>query len=326
MTNEIFSADNKLLEMKTMSNRIYDTVIIGGGPSGYSAALYASRAGLDTLVIEKMSAGGQMLLTDIIENYPGFQDGIDGFTLSENMRVQAEKYGAETVYDEISSCELSGIVKKLSGFSGEYLAKTVIIATGASPRRLGLDKEEKFTGRGVHYCAHCDGRFYKDKTVAVIGGGNSAVTDALYLSKLARKVYLIHRRDALRATKIYQKQLGKASNIEILYDSVADTIKGDVRIDGLEIYNVRDNTTRDIACDGIFISIGRKPETGFSGGEIELDDSGYIVAGEDTKTNLSGVFAAGDVRTKRLRQVVTAAADGAVAAELAMEYIEAEAI
>lgn len=309
-----------------MSKRIYDTVIIGGGPSGYSAALYASRAGLDTLVIEKMSAGGQMMLTDIIENYPGFKDGIDGFTLSENMRIQAEKYGAETVYDEISSCELSGTVKKLCGFSEEYLAKTVIIAAGASPRKLGLDKEEKLTGRGVHYCAHCDGRFYKDKTVAVIGGGNSAVADALYLSKLAKKVYLIHRRDTLRATKIYLQPLSQASNIEIIYDSVAEDIIGENRIDGLKIRNVKDSKARDIDCDGIFISIGRKPETDFLGDEIGLDDSGYIIAGEDTKTNLSGVFAAGDVRTKRLRQVVTAVADGAVSAELAMEYIERENI
>lgn len=309
-----------------LSKRIYDTVIIGGGPAGYSAALYASRAGLDTLVIEKMSAGGQMMLTDIIENYPGFQDGIDGFTLSENMRIQAEKYGALTAYDEISSCELSGIVKKLCGFSEEYLAKTVIIAAGASPRKLGLDKEEKFTGRGIHYCAHCDGRFYKDKTVAVIGGGNSAVADALYLSKLARKVYLIHRRDTLRATKIYLKPLSQASNVEIFYDSVAEDIVGENRIDGLKIRNVKDSKARDITCDGIFISIGRKPETDFLGDEIGLDNSGYIIAGEDTKTNLSGVFAAGDVRTKRLRQVVTAVADGAVSAELAMEYIEGENI
>lgn len=304
-----------------MAERIYDTIILGGGPAGYAAALYASRAGLDTLMIEKMSAGGQMLLTGLIENYPGFENGIDGFALSENMRLQAERFGAEAIYDEVLSCELSGRVKKINSLGGEYLAKTVIIATGASPRELGLNDEEKFIGRGVHYCAHCDGRFYKDKVVAVIGGGNSAVSDALYLSKLAGKIFLIHRRDTFRATRVYLKPLMEAANIELIYDSVAQSIIGENRFEGLLTKNLKNGITRKILCDGVFVSIGRKPSTEFLSGEILLDEGRYIVADEDTKTSLAGVFAAGDVRTKRLRQIVTAVSDGAIAAEQAQEYI-----
>ena len=303
---------------------IYDTVIIGGGPAGYTAALYASRAGLDTLVIEKMSAGGQMALTGDIDNYPGFPDGVDGFTLGANMQAAAERFGAKTEYGEVLSLELSEKVKKIITASKTVLAKTVIIATGAEPRELGIEREKELVGRGVHYCAHCDGRFYKGKTVAVIGGGNSAVSDALYLSRLAKKVYLVHRRDTLRATKIYLDPLKKAENIEFLFDSTLVDIVAEPRVKQAKIKNLKSGEENYIDCDGIFISIGRSPTTAFLNGAIPLDAQGYIIADESTRTPIDGVFAAGDVRTKTLRQIVTAVSDGAAAASAAEEYISFE--
>lgn len=300
---------------------VYDTVIVGGGPAGYSAALYAVRAGLDTLVLERMGAGGQMALTHDIDNYPGFDEGIDGLTLGMKMQAGAERFGAKTQYGELLSADLSGAVKRLVTDGGELLARTVILATGANPRELGLENESAFLGRGVHYCAHCDGRFYKDKTVMVIGGGNSAVSDALYLSRLAKKVYLVHRRDTLRATKIYHEPLMKAENVSFLGDTVLSGILGEGRVFGGKLQNVRTGEVREVEVDGIFISIGRQPATAFLEGALALDETGYIVADETTKTSVAGVFAAGDVRTKALRQVVTAAADGAVAAHFAESYL-----
>ena len=303
---------------------IYDTVIIGGGPAGYTAALYASRAGLDTLVIEKMSAGGQMALTGDIDNYPGFPDGVDGFTLGANMQAAAERFGAKTEYAEVLSLELAEKVKRIITASKTFLAKTVIIATGAEPRELGIKREKELVGRGVHYCAHCDGRFYRGKTVAVIGGGNSAVSDALYLSRLAKKVYLVHRRDTLRATKIYLDPLKKAENIEFLFDSTLVDIAAEPRVKQAKIKNLKSGEENYIDCDGIFISIGRSPTTALLNGAIPLDAQGYIIADESTRTPIDGVFAAGDVRTKTLRQIVTAVSDGAVAASAAEEYISFE--
>ncbi len=302
---------------------IYDMIILGGGPAGYSAALYAARAGMDTLVIEKMSAGGQMALTDIIDNYPGFDEGVDGFTLGMKMQQGAERFGAKSEYGEVLSVNLTGEVKTVTTDSGEYQARTVVIATGANPRPLGLPDEEGLIGRGLHYCAHCDGRFYKDKTVMVIGGGNSAVSDALYLSRLAKKVYLVHRRDTLRATKIYHEPLMKADNVEFLWNrTVSDVIMGE-RVIGATLRDVKTDRTEQVLCDGIFVSIGRLPATDFLGGQLPLDEQGYIIADETTKTAIHGVFAVGDVRTKALRQVVTAAADGAVAAHFAEECLNA---
>lgn len=299
---------------------LYDMIIIGGGPAGYSAALYAARAGLDTLVIERMSVGGQMALTDVIDNYPGFDAGIDGFTLGMQMQAGAERFGAKTEYDEIVSVELVPEIKRIVGAAGEYFARTVVIATGANPRELGIPGEEKLIGKGLHYCAHCDGRFYKNKTVAVVGGGNSAVSDALYLSHLAKKVYLIHRRDSLRATKIYHEPLMKAGNVEFIWDSAVSDYIVDGRIVGANIRNLKSGEERELRFDGLFVSIGRKPATELFG-ELDLDGTGYIIADETTKTAIPGVFAVGDVRTKALRQVVTAASDGAVAAHFAEEYL-----
>lgn len=303
---------------------LYDMLILGGGPAGYTAALYASRAGLDTVLIEKMAAGGQMALTGDIDNYPGFEDGIDGFTLGMKMQKGAERFGAKTEYAEVTAVDFSGKIKTVKTTDKDFFARTVLVSTGANPRTLGLEGEAELTGRGIHYCAHCDGRFYKDKTVMVVGGGNSAVQDALYLSRLARKVYLVHRRDTLRASSIYQESLRKTANIEFLQDSVISDFVAEGRIVGAVVKNVRTDGLSRIDCDGIFISIGRKPATELFADKLELDDSGYIIADETTRSSVEGVFAAGDVRTKALRQVVTAVSDGAVAAHFAEKYLTEE--
>lgn len=305
--------------------QIYDMIVIGGGPAGYAAALYATRAGMDTLVLERMSIGGQMALTDVIDNYPGFDEGVDGFTLGMKMQAGAERFGATTEYAEVTGVELNDSIKRIFTASGEFSARTVVIATGANPRELGLLGEGSMVGRGLHYCAHCDGRFYKGKTVAVVGGGNSAVSDALYLSNLAEKVYLIHRRDTLRATGIYHKPLQAAKNIEFLWNQTVVGIESnDGKVSGAVLRGVKDGEEKLLTLDGIFVSIGRKPATELFQGKLELDANGYIVADETTKTNVSGVFAAGDVRTKALRQVVTAVGDGATAAHFAEEYLQTE--
>lgn len=300
---------------------IYDMIIIGGGPAGYTAALYASRAGFNTVTVERMSPGGQMAVTDIIDNYPGFEEGIDGFDLGIKMQRGAERFGAKTEYAEVVSVDLTQKIKKVKTANGTLYGKTLVIATGANPKELGIQNERELIGRGVHYCAHCDGRFYKNKTVAVVGGGNTAAADALYLSRIAKKVYLIHRRDTLRATKIYHEPLMQADNIEFLWNSAVTEFTADERVTGAKITNLKNGDVNDIACDGVFISIGRKPATDFVGGKLLLDDDGYIIADETTRTDIPGVYAAGDVRTKALRQVVTAVSDGAVAVHFAEKYL-----
>lgn len=302
-------------------NHVYDTVIIGAGPAGCSAALYASRAGLDTALIEKYSPGGQMALTGDIDNYPGFEEGVDGFTLGMKMHKGAERFGITTLYGEITGVDFSDKIKKLTTSSGEILAKTVIIASGAKARELGVENEKNLIGKGVHYCAHCDGNFYRNKTVVVVGGGNSAVADALYLSRLAEKVYVVHRRDTLRATKIYHEPLMKAENVEFLWNSTVEEFITELRVKGVRIKDTVTGEMKDVPCDGVFVSIGRDPMTEFLKGAVDLDERGYVIADETTKTNIDGVFAAGDVRTKALRQVVTAVADGAVAVHFAEEYL-----
>ncbi len=300
---------------------IYDMVIVGGGPAGYTAALYAARSGLSTVVLEKLSAGGQMALTEQIDNYPGFAEGIDGFTLGERMQQGAERFGAVTELAEVCRAELSGAVKVLDTGDEMFRGRTVVIATGAVPRTLGVPGEEELVGRGVHYCAACDGAFYRDKTVAVVGGGNSAAADALTLSRIARKVYLIHRRDSLRATKVYHEMLMSAPNVEFCWNSTVSAFQHGERLTGLRLREVQTGAERDIACDGVFVSVGRVPATELFREELTLDESGYIVADESTRTRLPGVFAVGDVRTKALRQVVTAVADGAVAVHYAEAYL-----
>lgn len=300
---------------------IYDIIILGGGPAGYTAALYSARAGFNTMVIEQMAAGGQMMLTGDIDNYPGFDQSVDGFTLGMKMQSGAERFGAKTEYTQVTGVDFSQKVKKIETLSGEFFSRAVIVATGANPRELGIKGESDLIGMGVHYCAHCDGRFYKDKIVAVIGGGNSAVADALYLSRLAKKVYLVHRRDSLRATKIYHEPLKNAPNVEFVWNSVVKEFDHNGSMEGVIVENVITKEEAKIFCDGVFVSIGRKPATDFLIGHVELDGNGYIIANENCKTNVDGVFVAGDVRTKELRQIITAASDGAVAADTAEKYL-----
>mgnify|MGYP002732264144 CR=1 FL=1 len=301
--------------------KIYDMIIVGGGPGGYTAALYATRAGLDVLLVERLSAGGQMNLTGLIENYPGFPEGVDGFQLSYNMQQQAERFGAKTRYAEVLELQLEGEVKSIRTNEGEYLAKSVVISTGANPRQLGVERENEMIGRGIGYCAHCDGGFYRGKTVAVVGGGNSAVAEALYLSRIAKKVILIHRRDSLRATHIYQKPLQEAGNIRFVWDSEVTELLGEEVLSGVKVRNLKSGEEQTLELQGLFVSIGRKPATDLVKDQLTLDEAGYIMAGENTKTNIPGVYAVGDVRTKELRQIVTAVADGAMAAHVAEQEL-----
>lgn len=297
--------------------KIYDMIIVGGGPGGYTAALYAARAGLNVMLIERLSAGGQMNLTGQIDNYPGFPEGVDGFQLSYNMQQQAERFGAKTKYAEVLKLELEGEEKTVITNEGEYLAKSVVISTGANPRPLGVAREQEMIGRGVGYCAHCDGGFYRGKTVAVVGGGNSAAAEALYLSRIAKEVILIHRRDSLRATQIYHKPLMEAPNIRFAWNSEVAELLGEDLLEGVKLRNLENGGEEVLEVQGLFVSIGRKPATDLVKDQLTLDDAGYIMAGENTKTNLPGVYAVGDVRTKELRQIVTAVADGAMAAHMA---------
>ena len=301
--------------------QVYDMLIVGGGPGGYTAALYAARAGLSVLVLEKLSAGGQMAQTTQVDNYPGFPEGVDGFLLAEKMQQQAQNFGAKTELAEVYRLKLDAPIKEAETSEGIFQGKTVVIATGANPRLLGVPGEQNFTGRGVHYCAACDGMFYRGKTVAVIGGGNSAVADALLLSRVAKKVYLIHRRDSLRATQIYHKPLMDAPNVEFVWNSAVVKLLGQGRLSGINVKNLRDNNEQILDVDGVFVSIGRSPASSLVEGQLVLNSEGYIIADESTKASLPGVFAVGDVRTKALRQIVTAVSDGAMAVHSAEEYL-----
>ena len=300
---------------------IYDMLIIGGGPGGYTAALYAARAGLSLAVLEKLSAGGQMAQSHQIDNYPGFPEGIDGFELGERMQLQAERFGAVTEYADVTAVDLKADPKVVYSSEGVFRGRTVVLATGAGPRELGLAGERELTGRGVAYCAACDGMFFKDKTVAVVGGGNSAAADALLLSRVAKKVYLIHRRDSLRAEKISRKPLMEAENVEFLWNSTVTELLQNGKLTGIRVKDLPSGEERELAVDGLFVSVGRKPATDLVKAQLSLDAGGYVIAGETTETSLSGVYAVGDVRTKPMRQIVTAVADGAVAVQMAEHYL-----
>ena len=301
--------------------RSYDVMIVGGGPAGYTAALYCARSGLKTVVLEKLSAGGQIALTEWVDNYPGFDEGIDGFSLGQKMQAGAERFGAVTELAEVQALELTGSIKRAVTDQGVFEAKVVMLATGATPRPLGVAGEEQWLGRGIHYCAACDGMFYRGKTVAVVGGGNTAAADALLLSRVAKEVHVIHRRDTLRATKVYHQPLMEAENVIFHWASQVESLLTGDTFQGVRLRNKKTGAVSDLSCDGVFVSIGRQPATELVAGQVELDKAGYIVADETTRTNLPGVFAIGDVRTKALRQVVTAAADGAVASYYADEYL-----
>ena len=300
---------------------MYDIAILGAGPAGLTAGIYAARGGMSVAVIENQAPGGQAALTAEIENYPGFET-ISGFDLTARMVAQCEKLGVVFVYDNPTEIALNGDVKKITtAYSGTVEARSVIIATGALPRPLGVPRESELLGGGVSYCATCDGAFFRGKPVAVVGGGNTAVEDALYLERFASEVYLIHRRYALRADALLSDRVTK-STVKILWDTVVTDLVGAPRLQSLTVKNVRTGETSSVRVDGFFIAAGRKPASdGLTG--VALDESGYVLTDDEMRTNIAGVFAAGDVRRKSLRQVVTAAADGALAAENAVKYVGA---
>lgn len=307
--------------------QIYDLIILGAGPAGLAAGLYGARAGLSTLILEKGADGGQAILTDRVENYPGAMlEDETGYSLTERMLAQAESFGAVRKNAEIQSVQLEGDVKVLAGSSGEYQARTVILATGASPRRLGCPGEEAFTGRGVSYCATCDGAFFRGREVFVVGGGDSAVEEALFLTRFARKVTIIHRRDQLRAVKTLQDRAFANEKIDFIWDSTIEALEGQEVLQTIRLRNKKTGEIRSITAEeggmlGLFVFVGLTPNTQIFEGKLELEN-GYVKTGENMRTSVPGVFAAGDLRVKSLRQIITAAADGAIAAMEAQRYLE----
>jgi thioredoxin reductase (NADPH) len=297
-----------------------DIIIIGGGPAGLAAGIYAARSGRGALLLESLYPGGQMTKTMNVENYPGFEQGVDGFSLAAKLEKQAQSFGLQTVTEEVVGVELNNPVKRVKTPGKEYEARAVIIATGASPRKLNIAREEELTGAGVSYCATCDGAFFKNRNVAVIGGGDTAIADALYLAHFVNKVYVVHRRDTLRAADVLQKAAFNEPKIEIVWNSVPDRILGDKEVTGL-VVKYKTGEERELSVEGIFVAVGIMPNTTLFKGILDLDEGGYIIADAHMNTSVKGVYAAGDVRNTPLRQIVTAVADGAVAATSAVEYL-----
>ena len=306
-----------------LEQTVFDALIVGGGPCGYTAALYCARAGLSALVLEGLGAGGQMATTAEIDNYPGFPQGVDGYELAEKMQEGAHRFGAQTATAQVDTLELAGDVKYAHAGKRRYAGRTVILACGASPRELMLPRERELRGRGVSYCATCDGMMFRGKTVAVVGGGNTAAADAIYLSRMCEKVYLIHRRGELRASRSYHGPLKDAKNVEFIWNARVTELLAQDKLTGLRTEDVNTGEKRELACSAIFVAVGTVPNSQLLQGKLELDALGYVPADETTKTELPGVFAAGDLRAKALRQVVTAIADGASAAYAAEEYLVA---
>ena len=302
-------------------DRAYDVIVIGGGPAGLSAGLYAARASLSTLLIEKGILGGQIANVEHVENYPGFPEGISGFQLGQAMHQQATKYGLETVAAEVTAIELAKKGKVVKTTESEYLAKALILATGAEPNRLGVPGEERLLGRGVSYCATCDGPLFRDKVVAVIGGGDSAVEEGLILTRFASKVILIHRRDQLRAAKLLQQRAFANQKMEFLWDTVVEEILGDDKVTGLSLRNVKTGERSTLEVSGVFIYVGLHPNTEFLRELLRLDVQGHIVTNEEMQTEIAGIFAAGDMRQNSPRQVITAAGDGATASLSAEKFL-----
>lgn len=299
---------------------MHDLIIIGSGPAGLGAAIYGKRAGLDTVVVEKQPmSGGQVLNTYEVDNYLGLP-GINGFDMGMQFREHADRLGAEFTEADVIAVEDLGDKKIVKTSKGDLEAKAVIVASGAAHRKLGVSGEEQFAGRGISYCATCDGAFFKKKTTAVIGGGDVAVEDAIFLARFCEKVYLVHRRDELRAAKILQEQLFALQNVEVIWDSVVEEIEGNETVSGVVLKNKKTGETEKKTVDGVFIAVGITPNTNSFSHPLEMDEGGYIKAGEDCCTNIPGIFAAGDVRTKKLRQIVTAVADGANAVTSVQEY------
>ncbi len=303
------------------SLKTYDVVIIGGGPAGLSAGIYSSRARLSTLLVEKGAVGGQIINAELVENYPGFGDGISGIDLTQTMHRQATKFGLETLSAEVTAVEVTGNQKIVKTSGGEFMAGAIIIAGGAERQKLGVPGEEKYTGKGVSYCATCDGAFFRNKTVAVVGGGNAAVTETLELTKFASKIFLIHRRHELRATKIMQEKIIAEPKIEILWDTVVEEISGETFVSKIRVGNLKTKQKSVLDVSGVFVSVGSQPATGYLKGLLTLDAVGAIVTSDRLETSVPGIFAAGDIRSGSIRQVIGAAGDGAVAAINAGKYI-----
>lgn len=303
---------------------MYDIVIIGGGPAGLTAALYAKRYGMDILVLESAIYGGQVTNTPEVENYPGIKS-IAGADFAFQLYEQIVNLGVEIRLEGVEQVDFTGPVKVIKTIKDTYEARTVIIANGAKRRKLLCVGEAELTGKGVSYCATCDGAFFRGKDVAIVGGGNTALEDALFLANNCRTVHLIHRRDAFRGNKILSDAVVARENIHIHYDSVVDEIYGHAKVEGIVLRNVKNDQTQNLPLAGVFVAVGLEPDNKLLAGQVELDRAGYIVAGEDCKTSLAGVYAAGDTRTKELRQIITAAADGAVAAFEASNLINAGA-
>jgi len=301
---------------------LYDTIIIGGGPAGLSAGLYAARSRMDVLIIERAKYGGQATTTDELENYPGSEVNCTGTSLSERMRKQAEEFGCKFEKDEIIEVQLEGDAKVIKGKKDTYETKTVIIATGANPKLSGFKNELELRGKGISYCATCDADFFTDLDVAVIGGGDSAITEAIYLTKFAEHVTVIHRRDALRAAKSLQEKAFANPKMSFIWDSLVDEAIGDEILEGLVVRNKFTNETSVLKVDGCFVFVGYDPISALFEDKVTLDKAKYIITDDDMRTNVPGVFAAGDIRKKSLRQVITAAADGAIASTIAEHYIE----
>lgn len=322
MTEEMNNDASSVQQAPEEDTHVIDVAIIGAGPAGLTAGLYAERAGFEAVLFERISPGGQLAQTEHIENYPGFPEGMNGFELAFAMKQQADHFGVRNVGEEVLSVDFTQNPKVLKTAFGEYRANSVIVATGARPRKLGLEGENELQGRGVSYCATCDGNFFRDKTVMVVGGGNTAVGDAIYLSRICKKVYLMHRRDQLRATAIYHKRLQELPNLEFVWSAVPKALLSeDGKLSGVRAEMLKTGEERDIAVDGLFVAVGTEPNTEFLAGALEMNQAGYIVADESGETAVPGVYVAGDVRTKFLRQVVTAVADGALCAEKAAEYL-----
>ena len=307
----------------TQDAPVLDIAVIGAGPAGMTAGLYAARAGMDVVLFERISPGGQLAQTEQLENYPGFPEGTDGFQLAFAMKQQAERFGVRTVNEEIVSVDLASDPKVLTTPFGTHAARAVIVATGARPRKLGVPGEEELAGRGVSYCATCDGNFFRGRSVVVVGGGNTAAADALYLARICEKVYLVHRRDKLRATAVYHQRLADLPNVEFVWNATVSRFEASEAgsLGTVVVRDVNSGKERPIDAAGAFVAVGTRPNTEFLGESLELDAAGYIVADETGATSAPGVWAAGDVRTKSLRQVVTAVSDGAVCAEQAAERL-----
>ena len=299
----------------------YDIVIIGGGPAGLSAGIYTSRARLSSLLIEKGAIGGQIINAELVENYPGFTAGISGIDLTQAMHQQATKFGLETLAAEVTGFEVNGKQRIIKTSQGDYLAGAIIIAGGAERQKLGVPGEVKYTGKGVSYCATCDGAFFRDKTVAVVGGGNAAITEALELTKFASRIILIHRRHELRATKILQEKVMSEPKIEIIWDTVVEEILGETFVNKIRVRDINTDGASVLDVSGVFINVGSQPATGYLKGLLTLDAVGAIVAGERLETSVPGIFAAGDIRSGSIRQVIGAAGDGAAAAVNAGKYV-----